>query len=165
MNYFLGINTLDDAKKLFRELCIKLHPDTSGADTQAEFIKMYNEFKKFKPSSVTEKQQQEFSNFNHAEFYNMIKKFEGLKDINISFVGSFVWLEDNVPGATFYQKDKIKSIELDGYNTARFASVKKTWYFSPKDYQQKGKSNKDLDTIKSQYGCKTFKTQNFVQLT
>jgi hypothetical protein len=45
--YFSNCKTIDQAKNLFRELCLKLHPDTSGADTQNEFIKMYAEFKKF----------------------------------------------------------------------------------------------------------------------
>ena len=29
-NYFINCTTLDEAKNLFKELCKKLHPDTSG---------------------------------------------------------------------------------------------------------------------------------------
>jgi hypothetical protein len=164
MNYFNNCNTIDEAKKLFRELCIKLHPDTSGRDSQSEFIKMFDQFKKFKPSNQTEQQKQDFENFNAAEFYDMIKKFDGLNDIVVSFVGSFIWIEDNKPGATFLQREKIKSINLSGYNSARFAKVKKAWYFSPEDYQQKSRSTKSLDQIKTVYGCKVFKTNQFYQL-
>lgn len=164
MNYFNNCSTIDEAKKLFRELCIKLHPDTSGRDSQSEFIKMFNEFKKFKPSKQTEQQKEDFQNFDAAEFYDMIKNFDGLQDITVSFVGSFIWLEDNKPGATFYQREKIKSIKLKGFNTARFATLKKSWYFSPEDYQQKSRSKKSLEEIKNVYGCKTFKTNTFYQL-
>lgn len=164
MNYFNNCNTIDEAKKLFRELCIKLHPDTSGRDSQNEFIKMFDQFKKFKPCNQTEQQKQDFKNFDAAEFYDMIKNFDGLQDVTVSFVGSFIWLEDNKPGATFLQREKIKSIKLTGFNNARFATVKKSWYFSPEDYQQKSKSKKSLEELKTVYGCKTFKSNTFYQL-
>ena len=164
MAYFHNCNTLDEAKKLFRELCVKLHPDTSGGDTQSDFIKMYQEFKSFKPTAGTDQQNQDFENFDAAEFYDMIKNFDKLENINISFVGSFIWLEDQEPGATFLQREKIKSIKLQGFNGARFAAVKKTWYFSPEDYQQKSRSKKSLEDIKNVYGCKTFKTRRNLQL-
>lgn len=152
MNYFNNCQTIDEAKNLFRELCKKLHPDTSGFDSQTEFIQMFNEFKKFKPTVKSEDKE----TFNASKFYDMIKNFDCLNDINISFVGSFIWLEDIAKGATYYQKDLIKAIKLEGYNSARFASVKKSWYFSPLDYSQKAKGKKTLEQIKSTYGCKTF---------
>jgi hypothetical protein len=157
MKYFTDCNTIDQAKNAFRNLCKSLHPDTSGRDSQAEFIAMYSEFKKFKPSNQTEQQKENYTNFDPAEFYDMIKNFDQLEEINISFVGSFIWLEDETKGATYEQKDIIKSIKLIGYNNARFASVKKSWYYSPEDYQQKSKDKKTLEQIKSTYGCKTFK--------
>lgn len=162
--YFKNVSTLEEVKKLFRELCIKLHPDTSGADTEKEFIKMYQEFKNFRPSAGTQQQSQDFENFDAAEFYDMIKNFDILEGVNISFVGSFIWLEDQQSGATFFQREKIKSIKLKGFNNARFATVKKSWYFSPEDYQQKSRSTKSLEELKSVYGCKTFKVNQFYQL-
>jgi hypothetical protein len=162
--YFTTCKTIDEAKNLFRQLCKELHPDTSGRDSGNEFVKMYAEFKKFKPTSQTDQQKQDFETFDASEFYNMIRKFDGLNNIIISFVGSFIWLEDEERGATYFQKDKIKAIEIDGYNPARFASVKKSWYFSPIEYKQSGKSNKTLDTLKTEYGCKTFKAKSFAQL-
>jgi hypothetical protein len=38
----------------------------------------------------------------------MIKNFDALEEINISFVGSFIWLEDEIQGATFQQKTILK---------------------------------------------------------
>lgn len=165
MRYFNNCKTIDEAKNLFRQLCKDLHPDTSGRNSQSEFIQMFQEFKKFKPSSQTNQQKQDFETFDASEFYNIIKKFDGLQNIIISFVGSFIWLEDETPGSTYFQKDLIKSVNIEGYNGARFASLKKSWYFSPIDYKQSNKSNKTLETLKSQYGCKTFKSQNLFQLT
>ncbi len=166
MKYFNDCNTIDQAKNLFRNLCKFLHPDTSGRDSQSEFIVMFAEFKKFKPTAEqTEQQKEDYTNFDPSEFYDMIKNFDQLEEINISFVGSFIWLEDEIQGATFQQKDNIKAIKLIGYNNARFASVKKSWYFSPEDYQQKSRGKKTLEQIKNTYGCKTFKNKKSFQLT
>lgn len=164
MKYFSECKTMDEAKNLFRQLCKELHPDTSGKETAAEFVKMYAEFKSFKPTSQTDQQKEDYTNFDHAEFYDMIKNFDSLEEINISFVGSFIWLEDEKKGATFEQKEVIKGIKLIGYNGARFASVKKSWYYSPEDYQQKSKGTKSLEQIKSTYGCKTFKNTKSLKL-
>lgn len=158
--YFNNCNTLDEAKTLFRELSKKLHPDTSGADTASQFIAMFKEFKAFKPRQ----KQDTDENFNADAFYNQIKNFDGLNDIRISFVGSFIWLEDIEHGATYFQREAIKAVKIDGYNPARFASQKKSWYFSPIDYKQKSRSNKSLDDIKNTYGCKTFATRQTIKI-
>jgi hypothetical protein len=159
--YFQTCNTLDQAKTLFRELSKKLHPDTSGSDTAHLFIAMFKEFKAFKPKQTSDTDE----NFNADEFYNQIKGFDTLNDIQINFVGSFIWLEDIEAGATYYQRQTIKSVVIEGYNPARFASQKKAWYFSPIDYKQKSRSNKSLDDIKNRYGCKTFATRQTFKIS
>lgn len=155
--YFNNCTTLDQAKTLFRKLCKELHPDKGGI--AKDFISMFNEFKAFKPSEGKEE------NFNADKFYNLIQKFDGLKDIQINFVGSFIWLEDLVIGATYEQKNSIKAISIDGYNNARFAGQKKLWYFSPSDYKQKAKSRKSFEEIKNTFGCNSYKTKKQLQLS
>lgn len=158
--YFKNVKTVEEAKNLFRDLCKKLHPDTSGYDSQNEFVKMFTEFKNFKELGNDENN----NNFDASKFYDLLKKFDALQDIKISFVGSFIWLEDLQPKATFIQKEVIKKILLDGYNSARFAPKKRLWYFSPLDYVQKTKSKKDLEEIKKTYGSASFKTKEFIYL-
>lgn len=164
MNYFKNVPNLNEAKNLFRKLSIQLHPDTSGYDSQAEFVTMYQEFKnlteklKFKTGFEADK------GFNAEKFYNIIKKFEKLTDIKISFVGSFIWLEDIQPGAMYQQRKAIKEIKIEGYNNARWARQKKNWYFSPEDYKQNGRSGKSLQQIKETYGSHEFKTKETYNL-
>lgn len=157
--YFEKLNTIEEAKNLFRDLCKKLHPDTSGYESQSEFVKMFQEFKNFKPQENKSNE-----NFDGARFYDLLKSFDLLIDIKINFVGSFIWLEDVEPGATFLQKEAIKNITVAGFNKARYAPSKKLWYFSPSDYIQKSKSKKDFEEIKSTYGNKSFKSLKNIQL-
>ncbi|MAX51528.1 MAG: hypothetical protein CMH22_06070 [Methylophaga sp.] len=162
MYYFSNCKDLNDAKTLFRKLCHTLHPDKGG--NAQEFIKMQAEFKtvsnklKFNTGYETDK------DFNASKFYDLVRKFDGLSDINISFVGSFIWLEDIKRGAMYEQKDAIKAINLDGYNNARFARKKISWYFSPKDYKQKYSKGKTLDQIKATYGSQEYKTKQTARI-
>ncbi|WP_245683464.1 hypothetical protein [Pseudotamlana agarivorans] len=157
--YFNNITTLEEAKDLFKSLCKELHPDTSGYDSQADFVAMHSEFKtitnelKFKTNFEADK------DFDADKFYNALKQFDVLRDIQISFVGCFIWLEDLKAGAMYQQKELIKAIKVEGYNTARWANKKKMWYFSSEGYSQKFKSNKTLDQIKQTYGSNEFKTK------
>lgn len=156
MKYFNDCLTLDQAKNKFRKLSKELHPDTSGYSSQSDFVQMYAEFKevtkilKFKTGKDTDK------NFNVDKFADLLRNFDGLKDINISFVGSFIWLEDVVTGAMYQQKDVIKAIKIDGYSFAKWARKKKNWFFSPSEYKQKFGGKKTLEQIKSTYGNNTF---------
>lgn len=164
MNYFANCQTIDQAKNQFKNLCKKLHPDTSGRDSAAEFIEMYAQFKKFRPTQQTEQEKETFHTFNHEQFYDLVKNFDNLENINVSFVGSFVWLEDLIYGATYHQREQIKDINIIGYNKARFASAKKAWYFSPEDYKQKGRTNNSLEELKNKYGCRSFQPSKFQTL-
>ena len=164
MYYFHNIQSLDQAKTLFRKLSIQLHPDTSGYDSQQEFVRMYNEFKQVSNTLKFETGFDADKDFNAERFYNIIKKFEALADIQINFVGSFIWLTDIRYGAMYEQKDSIKAIKIEGYNNARWAKKKKSWYFSPEDYKSKGRSQKNLEELKEKYGAKEFKTKQTFQI-
>ncbi|WP_339875254.1 hypothetical protein [Olleya marilimosa] len=159
MNYFSNITTLEAAKNEFKQLCKALHPDTSGYDSQSQFVEMHSQFKtltnklKFNTGFDSDK------DFDGDKFYNALKQFEVLNNIQVSFVGCFIWLEDLTPGAMYQQKDLIKGIKVEGYNTARWAGKKKKWYYSSLDYKQTFKSNKTLDQIKETYGSNDFKTK------
>lgn len=158
--YFDKATTIEQAKNLFRDLCKKLHPDTSGFDSESEFIKMFKEFKKFKPNESTGEE-----NFDASKFFDLVKKFDILQDIKINFVGTFIWLEDIKPNATYLQRKAIKNIILDGFNSVRFAPIKKLWYFSPVDYVQKSKSKKDFEEIKKTYGAQSFNLKGVIELS
>ncbi|EHQ41571.1 hypothetical protein [Myroides odoratus] len=164
-NYFTNCKTLDEAKNLFKKLCFELHPDTSGYNSQSEFIQMFKEFKSLENRFNTSNTEENKNNsFNAEQFYNIVKMFEGLEGINISFVGSFIWLTDLTPGAMYSQKERIKTIAIDNYNAPRWAGQKKSWYFSPSDYVKKGRSNKDLSELKDLFGSTDFQTKSNLKL-
>ena len=137
---YFDVKTIEEAKNKFRDLYKMLHPDTSGYDSQSDFVKMFNEFKAFKPSLTINNQEE--GSFDADEFYNLLKHFDVLKNVKINFIGTFIWLEDLEPRATYNQREIIKGIVLDGFNSVRFAPIRKLWYFSPEEYKQRKKSKK-----------------------
>ena len=158
MKYFLGVKNANELKSLYRKLCNELHPDKGGK--AINFITMMNEYNSIKDSFNNEK---ESDNINAEQFYNLLQQLEKLTNVRIEFIGSFMWLFDEVEGSMYEQKDMIKSFVFEGYNSARWAKVKKYWYFSPADYKSKGKAI-DLLKIKSKYGVKSFQSKGIKQL-
>jgi len=155
MKYFQDCQTLDQAKDLYRKLCKELHPDNNnGIDKGVGAVilefKAVSKVLKFKTGKDIDK------DFDADKFTDLLAKFEHLQDINISFVGSFIWLEDAINGATYRQKEAIKNIKIDKMSTAKFHGKKKVWFFSPIDYKQFSKGSKTLAKIKSDHGCNTF---------
>ena len=162
---YFDVKTIEEAKNKFRDLCKMLHPDTSGYDSQSDFVKMFNEFKAFKPSVTTKAEAEDEAKFDADEFYNLLKHFDVLKDIKVIFVGSFIWLEDIEPKATYNQREVIKSITLDGFNAVRYAPIRKLWYFSPVEYKQRRKSKKSFEEIKERWGSTSFQMNKYNILT
>lgn len=158
MNYFNDCKDLNSLKNAFRKLCIKLNPDTSGYDSNNDFLQMHKEFKQLSNTLKFNTGFKTDANFNADKFYDLICKFEDLQGIDINFIGSFIWLTDNVNGSMYEQKEIIKNIKIDGLNVARWASKKKSWYFSPQDYKQLGSKGKSIDELKLSYNSHTHKT-------
>lgn len=151
MKYFKNVKNLESLKNQFRRLVMELHPDKGG--NQTDFIQMYKEFESLK-IRLENGQMSSNKEFKQTaeDIYNLIRKFDKLVNVRIEFVGNWVWLTDEEQGATYKQKEEIKSIKLKGYNTARFARKKRAWYFSPEGYRKKSKKSFSLDEIKNKFG-------------
>lgn len=155
MKLFKDCKSWDEAKTLFRKLSKTMHPDLGGS--HEKFIELVKQFENFTPS-----EDNKFANadFDKRKFADIIEILKDLDDVTISFIGTFIWIEGN----TYSQKDKIKAIQLQGYNGARYASKKKAWYFSPIDYKKKSKKLYNMDDIKEIFGSQSY-TQNTLKLT
>ena len=160
-DYFKDCTTQDSAKNLFRILCFELHPDKRQDKETAhkDFINLMQQFKAFKPTEDHARKTDDL--FNHDEFYNTVMRFADLENVLITFIGSFIWLEDGPrhAGATKEQKEEIKKILINGYNVPRFAFKRKKWYYSPLGYKQKHRCNKSFEQLKYTWGHKTFEAE------
>jgi len=162
IQYFIECTTQDEAKNLFKKLCFELHPDhNSSSNAHGEFVEMMKQYENFTPSTGRERNESDAA----AHLYNIVKNFEVLQGVLISFVGSFIWLEDEEAGATKAQKEQIKQILLTGFNKPRYARNRQKWFYSPEGYTQKFKSGKTFDEIKKTWGNATYKPRERAQLS
>jgi hypothetical protein len=139
INEFREVTGINEAKKVYKTLAKKLHPDVGGSEEEFKILnsvytdlienKIYfsNEFK---------------IDLDLEKIISQVLHFE---NITIELIGSWIWLS----GDTKEIKDKLKEIGF------KWASKKKMWYYG----EMKGKSHgeKSLDEIKDKYGSKTFK--------
>ena len=139
INEFSEVTGINEAKKVYKSLAKKLHPDVGGSEEEFKLLNaIYNDFIENKIY---------FSNdFKiDLDLEKIISQILHFENITIELVGSWIWLS----GDTKEIKDKLKELGF------KWASKKKMWYYG----EMKGKSHgeKSLDEIKDKYGSKTFK--------
>ena len=139
INEFREVSGINEAKKVYKTLAKKLHPDVGGSEEEFKLLNaIYNDFIENKIY---------FSNeFKiDLDLEKIISQILHFENITIELVGSWIWLS----GDTKEIKDKLKELGF------KWASKKKMWYYG----EMKGKSHgeKSLDEIKDKYGSKTFK--------
>jgi len=140
-NEFKGVTGLNEAKKIYKRLAKKLHPDVGGSEEEFKLLNaIYTDLVEHKLYFSNE------SKFD-IELEKIISKILHFENITIEVVGSWIWLS----GETKAIKESLKDLGF------KWASKKMQWYYG----EMKGKSHheKSMDEIKSKYGCETLKSE------
>ena len=138
---FIGVDGINEAKKIYKELAKKLHPDVGGTD---ELFKILNAvYNHILEHGLNFSEDAEFD----LELEKVISKILHYENIIIEVVGSWIWLS----GETKNIKEILKELNF------KWASKKKMWYYG----EMKGRNpkQKSMDDIKAKYGCQTVKTK------
>ena len=136
---FQDIEGINEAKKIYKTLAKKLHPDIGGSEEDFKILnEIYNNLIEHKIY---------FSNSSKIdiELEKIISLILHFENINIELIGSWVW----VSGDTKEIKEKLKEIGF------KWASKKKMWYYG--EMKAKNPNPKSLDEIKAKYGSTTLK--------
>ena len=138
---FKNVTGINEAKKIYKTLAKKLHPDVGGTDEEFKILNtVYNDFIEHKIY---------FSNESKVdlELEKIISQILHYENITIELVGSWIW----VSGDTKEIKDTLEELNF------KWASKKKMWYYG--EMKGKNPNQKSMDEIKSKYGCQTVKTK------
>ena len=139
---FKGVEGINEAKKIYKTLAKKLHPDVGGSEEEFKILNaVYTDLIEHKIY---------FSNdikidIELEKIISLILHFE---NITIELVGSWVW----VSGDTKEIKEKLKEICF------KWASKKRMWYFG--EMKSKNPTPKSMEEIKSKYRSETLKTKD-----
>jgi hypothetical protein len=118
---FSEVTGINEAKKVYKRLAKKLHPDVGGSEEEFKILNsVYNDFIEHKIY---------FSNdFKiDLDLEKIISQILHFENITIELVGSWIWLS----GDTKEIKDKLKELGF------KWASKKMMWYYG----EMKGKSH------------------------
>ena len=138
---FEAIKGINEAKKIYKTLAKKLHPDVGG--TEEEFKMLNSIYNHILEHGIYFSNNSKFD----LELEKIISKILHYDNITIEVVGSWIWLS----GDTKIIKDKLKELNF------KWASKKKMWYYG----EMKGRNpkQKSMNEIKSKYGCETLKSK------
>ena len=140
---FKGVEGINEAKKIYKNLAKKLHPDMVGGDEES--FKLLNAIY----TDLIEHKIYFSNDFKiDVELEKIISLILHFENITIELVGSWVW----VSGDTKEIKEKLKEIGF------KWASKKMMWYFG--EMKSKNPTPKSMEEIKSKYGSETLKTKH-----
>ena len=138
---FKGIEGINEAKKIYKQLAKKLHPDVGGSD---ELFKMLNSiYTNILENGIYFSNEFKFD----LEIEKIISQILHYENILIEVVGSWVW----VSGDTREIKEKLKELNF------KWASKKKLWFYG--EMKGRNPNEKSMEDIKSKYGFETVKTK------
>ena len=115
-NEFNDLTGINEAKKIYKTLAKKLHPDVGGTEEEFQLVNnIYNDFLEHKIY---------FSNESKIdlELEKIISQILYFDNITIELIGSWIWLS----GDTKAIKDILKDLNF------KWASKKKMWYYGEK---------------------------------
>ena len=142
-NEFKEVTGINEAKKVYKTLAKKLHPDVGGTEEEFKILNsVYNnlmEHKIYFSSGIK-------IDIELEKIISLILHFE---NITIELVGSWIWIS----GDTKEIKDKLKELGF------KWASKKKMWYFGELKGVNMGKT-KSMNDIKNKYGSQTMKQKD-----
>lgn len=140
-----NIKTLEELKKTYHRLCLKLHPDVGGSDEEmkilnAEYETLFERVKNIHVNKDGETYEKE-TDETPQEFQWLISELLKLDGIEIEIIGCFVWIFGN----TKPHKERLKALKF------KWHSKKKCWYKSPDNYHRWGGGEYSMDNIRHMY--------------
>ena len=155
-NFFQGIENLEEAKKIFKDLAKKIHPDKGGK--KEDFQKLNSTFEKV-ILEFTENQFKKNKKENEEvevdkDLLNIINQLIFQDLIIIELIGSWLW----VSGETYNIKDQLKKLGF------KWSKNKKSWYYTKQELKKKRGYYKNLEDIKKVYKCNKFNTKTINKL-
>ena len=155
MTYIKNVETLEELKKAYKKLALKLHPDCGGSDEQMaqlnnEYDELFSRLKNTHKNKDGETYTKETAE-TPEQFKAILHQLFSLKmdGVTIEIVGTFIWLTGN----TKPYKNEIKALKF------RYSPKKYAWYKAPSDYKKRSRKNYDMNTIRGMYGSQKMKSE------
>lgn len=159
--YFNEIMNIEELRKLFKEYCLKLHPDKGGI--HEDFIQMKDEYDNILTivcdretlTAMNEGREAKFNFDFETALYSVIIQLMNIPGIEIEICGSWVWIGGN----TMPVHEKIKELGC------KFSKSKMKWYYSPYMTGKRRKGRYSMQKIRDTFGSEIIETKSEKLLT
>jgi hypothetical protein len=157
VNWFAGLETVEDIKAHYRRLAMQHHPDRPGGDTakMQDINEQYHAALKAchgQTSHDTEGKEHTYRYNYDVEQAVIDKLYEILRikmDAKVFLIGTWIWIQ----GDTKPVKDQLKEIGC------LWHGKRQMWYWRQQQYRSKY-SGADMGTLAWRYGCKEFQASD-----
>ena len=144
---FKGLEGINEAKRVYKELAKKLHPDVGGSDEEFKVLnKVYNDFIE---NGLIIDDESEID----LELEKIVSQILHYENIIIEVVGSWIW----VSGDTKAVKDILKGLGF------KWAKKKVMWYYG--EMKGRGPEQKSMADIKNKYGSERVYSKSQQKIT
>lgn len=154
MQYFQHCTTIEEVKKLYRQLAKDNHPDVGG---NLETMQAINTEYAFACAKILKGENLSSEEINErielSEMYRQaIEAIIHIPDIVIEIVGHWIW----VSGNTFAHRSSAKGgtgiLYEAGFKYANKKTDPSAWFFRTEEFKSKSYKRQSLDEIKAKYG-------------
>ena len=148
LKYFIGVETLEELKKKYKELAKKHHPDLGG--NKEKFQSMNNEYDLLFKSLKNKKANTKANTKDNDNFKDIINELIKYNELTIEIIGSWLWISGN----TYPLRDIIKNLGL------LWSKGRKKWYYTADtiDGANKYYKKKTYEELKNNYGYSKIKS-------
>lgn len=153
MKYFKNCTTIDDVKKLYRQLAKDNHPDKGGTLETMQAINTEYSFacaKILKGEKLTDDEINEQIRLSE-EYKQAIEAISPLPGIEIELIGTWLW----VTGATRQHCSKARGgtgiLPDAGFKWANKKENPSAWFFRTDEYKTRG-GKKSMEEIRTKFG-------------
>lgn len=157
MKYFTKCTCIEDAKKLYKELCLKWHPDISKAENATAIMQEINAewekvFTKLKDTHRNAKGEtytaSQTTNETFEEYRDILEKIIHFQNVKIEIIGTWIW----VSGDTKPYKEVLKEMKFN------WSANKKAWAWHCEPYAKKSRKKFDMNSLRNMWGCEEIET-------
>ena len=147
--WFVGVTTVEELRKKYRELLKQYHPDNENGSVEItqEINTEYDRLFDILNHSDTE-HKQSYSYEENEQFKAILNEIIGF-NMTIEIIGSWIWCFD-----CYQYKDTLKTL---GFT---WCSKKKAWVWHDEPYRRHHKKEIPLSHIRAKYGSQTVRNQS-----
>ena len=153
MKWFNNCKSVDEVKKMFKQLAKENHPDMGGDTATMQQINTEYAFaiaKLLKAENFTDQQINDAVNLSE-KYREAVEKIAALQNIIIELVGNWIW----VSGETKAVKETLKAAGF------MWASKKEMWYFRTEEFKVRNKTKMSIEAIRAKYGSEKIESKRY----